>query len=156
MDAGLMLAVLSAVLVVIISGIGSSWGVGWCGEISSGLVAEDPEKFGKTLLLQVIPGTQGIYGFLMAFWVMLKINLLGGVVPVSTEAGLMILLICLTMGGTCVASGFFQVKTVVAGLALVGRRPEEAGKGLVFAAMVETYQLLALLTAILLINGIPL
>jgi len=156
MDLGLTLAILGAVLVVVFGGIASSWGVGWCGEIATGIVAEDPEKFGKTLLLQVIPGTQGIYTFLVAFWVMLKINLVGGVVPVSTAAGWQIFAVCIAMGVTCLFSGVYQAKTAAAGIALVGRRPDEVGKGMVFAVMVETYQLLALLTSILLINGIPL
>jgi len=34
--------------------------------------------------------------------------------------------------------------------------PDEAGKGLIFAAMVETYAVLGLLSTILLLNGIPL
>ena len=54
------LALLGAGLAVVFSGIGSAKGVGMVGEASSGLLAEDPSKFGKALILQALPGTQGI------------------------------------------------------------------------------------------------
>ena len=156
METGVMFAILGAVLALVGGGIGSSLGVGLCGETAAGVIAEDPEKFGKTLLLQALPGTQGIYGFLAGFWVMLKINLLGGVLPVSSEAGLQILFACLAAGLSGLLSGICQGKTAAAGIALLGRRPNEVGKGMIFAALVETYAVLGLLTTILLINGIQL
>ncbi len=156
MELGVMLAILGASLAVGMGGIGSSVGVGIAGEVAAGVVAEDPEKFGKTLLLQALPGTQGIYGFLAGFWVMLKLNLLGGVLAVSTAAGWQILFACLAVGINCLISGVWQGRVAAAGIAMVGRRPDEAGKGLIFAAMVETYAVLGLLTTILLINGIKL
>jgi V/A-type H+-transporting ATPase subunit K len=156
MEVGVMLAILGASLAVGLSGIGSSVGVGLAGEVAAGVVAEDPEKFGKTLLLQALPGTQGIYGFLAGFWVMLKLNLLGGVLPVSDAAGWQILFACLAVGINCLISGIWQGRVAAAGIAMVGRRPDEAGKGLIFAAMVETYAVLGLLMTILLINGIKL
>ena len=156
MEVGVMLAILGASLAVGLSGIGSSVGVGLAGEVAAGVIAEDPEKFGKTILLQAIPGTQGIYGFLAGIWVMLKINLLGGVLAVSGAAGWEILFACLAVGINCLISGIWQGRVAAAGIALVGRRPDEAGKGLIYAAMVETYAVLGLLTTILLINGIKL
>ncbi|MDR1997646.1 MAG: V-type ATP synthase subunit K [Candidatus Margulisbacteria bacterium] len=156
MEIGLMFAILGAALAIGGGGIGSSMGVGIAGEIAAGVVAEDPEKFGKTLLLQALPGTQGIYGFLVAFWVILKVNLLGGVLPVSPEAGLQILFACLPMAIGGLISGIYQGKVAAAGIAMVGRKPDEVGKGLIFAAMVETYAVLGLLMSILLLMNIQL
>ncbi|MDR2431753.1 MAG: V-type ATP synthase subunit K [Candidatus Margulisbacteria bacterium] len=156
MDTGLMFAILGASLALAGGGIGSSVGVGLAGEVAAGVVAEDPDKFGKTLLLQALPGTQGIYGFLAAFWVILKINLLGGAAPVSPEAGLQILFACLAVGINALISGIFQGRAAAAGIAMVGRKPDEVGKGMIFAAMVETYAVLGLLLTILLLNGIQL
>ena len=68
------LALLGAGLAVVFSGIGSAKGVGMVGEASSGLLAEDPSKFGKALILQALPGTQGIYGLLIAFLLIGKIG----------------------------------------------------------------------------------
>ena len=53
------------------------------GEVASGVVAEDPAKFTRTLMLQALPGTQGIYGLIVAFTIMIKIGLLGGEVSLS-------------------------------------------------------------------------
>ena len=71
MTTGTVLAVAGAALAAIMSGIGSALGVGMAGRAAAGLTAEDPEKFGKALLLQLLPATQGIYGLLVAFLVLL-------------------------------------------------------------------------------------
>ncbi len=42
-------------------------GVGIAGQAAAGVVTEDPNKFSKVLVLQLLPGTQGIYGLLIAF-----------------------------------------------------------------------------------------
>ena len=60
---GVFFAGLGAALAVLLSGIGSAAGVGIVGEAASGLVIEEPEKFGRSLVLQLLPGTQGLYGF---------------------------------------------------------------------------------------------
>ncbi len=67
---GTSFAVLGAALAVIFSGMGSSKGVGLAGEAGTGILTEDPTKFGKVLLLQALPGTQGIYGLLVAFLIL--------------------------------------------------------------------------------------
>ena len=156
MESGLIIAILGAAIAVFGGGIGSSWGVGIAGEVAAGVIAEDPEKFGKTLLLVAIPGTQGVYGFLAAFWVMLKLNMLGGTVAISTATGWQLLVACLPVAINCLVSGVYQGRVSAAGIAMVGKKPDEAGKGLIYAAMVETYAILGLLATILLINGVPL
>jgi V/A-type H+/Na+-transporting ATPase subunit K len=155
MDLGLAFAILGGALAVSLGGIGSAVGVGIAGEMAAGVVAEDPDKFGKTLLLQALPGTQGIYGFLAAFMVMNKINLLGTVATVSVGAGWALFMACLPVAIGALVSGIFQGKVSAAGISMVARKPDEAGKGLILSAMVETYAVLGLLTTILLINGIP-
>ena len=74
---GMGLALLGAVLAAGLAGIGSARAVGLVGEAAAGVVTEDPNKFGQTLLLQVLPGTQGLYGLLIAFLVLVKIGLIG-------------------------------------------------------------------------------
>lgn len=155
MTMGLAFAIMGGAMAVALGGIGSAVGVGIAGEMAAGVIAEDPDKFGKTLLLQALPGTQGIYGFLAGFWVMLKVNLLGQVVTVSTATGWQIFMACLPVAIGALVSGIFQGKVSAAGIAMIARKPDEAGKGLILSAMVETYAVLGLLTTILLINGIP-
>ena len=93
---GMAIALLGAVLAAALAGIGSAKGVGIVGEAASGVVTEDPNKFGQVLLLQVLPGTQGLYGLLIAFLVLLKVGIVGGAaVDVSIAAGINIFLSCL-------------------------------------------------------------
>lgn len=155
MTIGLALAILGAVLAVVLAGIGSILGVGIAGQMGSGVISEDPEKFGKVLLLQALPGTQGIYGFLGAIMALQKIGFLGGeVASITTQVGWQILFACLPIALAGLTSGLFQGKVSVAGMGVVAKKPGEAGKAIILAAMVETYAVLGLLTTILLLNGI--
>ena len=81
------------------AGIGSAIGVGTAGRAAAGVVTEDPDKFAKVLLLQLLPGTQGIYGLLVAFLALSKVGILGGgVADISLETGLMIFCLLYTSG----------------------------------------------------------
>ncbi len=152
---GLAFAIAGAILAVSLAGIGSILGTGTAGRAASGLVSEDPEKFGKVLLLQALPGTQGIYGFLGAIMAMQKIGLLGGeVVALTTAMGWQIFFACLPIALTGLLSGLYQGKVSAAGVGIVAKKPGESGKGIIFAAVVETYAVLGLLATILLLNGI--
>ncbi|MFH1508808.1 MAG: V-type ATP synthase subunit K [bacterium] len=154
MEMGIALAILGAALSAFLAGIGSVLGVGVAGQAGSGVVSEDPEKFGKVLLLQALPGTQGIYGFLGAFWVILKLDLLSGGIPISTSIGWQILFACLPIAFAGLMSGWFQGKVSAAGMGVVAKKPAESGKAIILSALVETYAVLGLLATILLINGI--
>ena len=59
---GQVLALAGAAIAATLGGIGSALGVGVAGQAAAGVVSEDPNKFGQVLLLQALPGTQGIYG----------------------------------------------------------------------------------------------
>lgn len=152
---GLVLAIGGAVASVVLAGIGSILGVGMCGETGAGVTSQKSEIFGKVLLLQALPGTQGIYGFLGAFWVLLKVGLLtGSPATISPNVGWQILLACLPVAIGGLISGIFQGRVSVAGLHMISKDETTAGKGVILAAMVETYAVLGLLATILLINGI--
>ena len=88
---GIVLALLGAALASLMAGIGSAIGVGMAGEAAAGVVTEDPGKFGKVLLLQLLPGTQGIYGLLVAVLTLIQIGILGGSSDVSLGQGLLYL-----------------------------------------------------------------
>lgn len=154
MTLGMALAILGAALAIGLAGSGSAIGIGIAGEACAGVTTEDPKKFGKLILLQVLPGTQGIYGFLAAIWVMLKVNLLAGGMEVGTQTGLQLLLASLPIAIVGLTSGIYQGKVSAAGAGIIAKRPEESGKAIIFSAMVETYAVLGLLITILLINGV--
>ena len=122
--------------------------------IRDSVVTEDPNQFGKVLILQLLPGTQGIYGLLIAFITLSQIGILGGSADISIAKGLLYLAACLPMAFVGLWSAKRQARAAVAGIQLVAKRPDQMGKSMIFAAMVETYAILALLISILSINGI--
>jgi V/A-type H+-transporting ATPase subunit K len=157
MAIGLTIALLGGAIAVILGGIGSAIGVGLAGQASSGVMSEDPEKFGSLLLLVALPGTQGIYGFLSAFLVILKVGLTGGSpVVLNLYQGWQILIACLPVGLTGLVSGIHQGKVCASGVFMVAKQPKDLMKPVIMAALVETYAVLGLLITILLLNGIKL
>ena len=151
---GNFLAVLGAALAVGLGGIGSAKGVGIAGEAAAGLIAEDPDKFGQTLILQALPGTQGIYGFLVGIMVMLTCGFLGGTAYLTSSQGLYVLAACLPAALTGLVSGIHQGRVSAAGINVVAKRPNEVSKAMIYAAMVETYAILGLLISILLVINV--
>lgn len=150
---GLVLAVLGAALSVAGPGVGSALGVSMVGKASSGVITEDPEKFSKLLILEAVPGTQGIYGFIAGFMIIMAIGSAG---TISTNAGLSILLAAMPVSVVGLFSAVYQARVCMGGVAVVAKRPEELGKSIILAAMVETYAILGLLATILLLRSIQL
>lgn len=156
-NGGLLFALLGAALATALPGIGSAKGVGIVGEAASGLITEDPDKFGQALILQVIPGTQGFYGFVTTLIILNKIGILGGGnVTVSIGAGFFIFMASLPIALTGWKSAISQGKTAAGGISILAKKPEHMFKGVLFAAMVETYAVIALVTSIIMIVGIKL
>ena len=152
---GIVYALLGAAVAVLLAGAGSAIGVGVAGQAAAGVVTEDPGKFAKVLILQLLPGTQGIYGLLVGFIVLSKVGLLGGgAAQISVQTGLMILAACLPIGVVGLISGMHQGKTAVASIGIVAKKPEQFAKSMLFPAMVETYAILALLISILAVTAI--
>ena len=75
---GISIAIIGAALCAALAGCGSAIGVMAAGKAAAGVTAEKPDLFGKLLVLQALPGTQGIYGFLTAILIMVQIGVLGG------------------------------------------------------------------------------
>ena len=157
MSIGFMLALLGAALATILAGMGSAWGVGMAGQAAAGVVAEDPDQFAKVLILQLLPGTQGIYGLLVTFITLSRIGLLGGsaALTMDTSTGLAILAACLPIALVGLVSAYHQGKTAVASIGVVAKDPNQFGKAMLFPAMVENYAILALLISILAVSNIP-
>ena len=152
---GTVWALLGVALAVVLSGCGSAYGVGVAGQAAAGVVTEDPSKFAKVLIMQLLPGTQGIYGLLVGFLTLSKIGLLGGgAAQIDPQTGLLILAACLPIGIVGLISGKHQGKTSAAAIGIVAKKPDQFGKAMLFPAMVETYAILALLISILSVTAI--
>ncbi len=150
MTTGVVYGILGAALSALLAGIGSAIGVGIAGRAAAGVITEDPEKFGKVLILQLLPGTQGIYGLLIAFIALSNMGVLSGSVrELTTAQGLAYLVACLPMAVVGLVSAYMQAKTSVSAIGVVAKKPEAFGKAMILPAMVETYAILALLVSIL-------
>ncbi|MEG0144540.1 MAG: V-type ATP synthase subunit K [Clostridia bacterium] len=150
---GQVLALIGAALSVFLAGVGSARGVGIAGEAGAGVIGENPDVFGKLLVLELLPGTQGIYGFLIGFIVLIKLNVLGGLGmwnAVSIEQGI-IMAGCLPVGIVGLFSAIYQGRVAAAAIGLLGKRPESSGQGISMTVMVETYAVLALLASFLIV-----
>ena len=146
------LAFLGAAIAAIPAGMGSAKGVGLVGEASTGLVSEDPSKFGKALILQALPATQGIYGLITAFLIIFKTGILSGaLINLTTAQGMYYLIAALPIGIVGYFSAVAQAKASASGISLLAKRPKEVGKAIIASAMVETYAILALLVSLLMI-----
>ena len=126
MSNGIILALIGAALATLLAGIGSAKGVGLVGEAASGVVSVDPSKFSKVLVLELLPGTQGL-GFLAASLPIAVVGLISGII---------------------------QGRTAAAGVSITAKKPDHNGKAIIMAAMVETYAIIALLVSILMIVNV--
>ncbi len=154
-NAGMIFALLGAAVATLLAGIGSAIGVGTAGRAASGAVTENPDLFSRVLILQLLPGTQGIYGLLVAFVTLSQIGLLGGGAASLTMAqGLMYFVACLPIALVGLISAIYQGRTSVSCINLVTKKPDQFGKAMLFPSMVETYAILALLISILAVFSI--
>ena len=147
---GAGIAMIGGILAVIMGGIGSAKAVGSVGSVVTGILVEDPSLYGKLLILQALPGTQGIYGLLVWFFVMLQGGFFdGSYANMSIQTGFLYLIVCIPSIIVLPYSAKHQSRVASDGAALVAKRPEEQAKAIVLAAMVETYAILALLASVL-------
>lgn len=154
---GLTLALLGGAVAVFMAGSGSAIGIGYVGTSANGVLSEQPDKFGIMLLLVALPGTQGIYGFLTGFLVLIKTGLLVGDIPaITVNQGYGILVACLPIAVAGLISGIHQGKVCAAGIGVAAKHPEATMRALVYGALVETYAVLGLVITIFLLNGIKL
>ena len=149
---GLALALLGAGLAAVLSGIGSAKGTGIAGEAGAGLLCEDPGKFGKVMILQVIPGTQGLYGLVVWFFAIFRMGLLSGTLPDLTIAqGMQYFVACLPMALGGLFSAIAQGRVAAASITIAAKQPNDWSKGIILCVIVEFYAILSLLASILLL-----
>lgn len=152
---GITIAIFGAAMSAVLAGCGSAIGVMSAAKAAAGVTAEKPDLFGKMLVLQALPGTQGIYGFLTAVLIMARIGVFGGApIALDVAQGWQFFFASLPIAVCGLISGACQGKAAVSAIYMTGKQPDALGKGITMTALVETYAILALLTSILLIYGI--
>ncbi len=146
---GYALGLLGAGLAAALAGIGSAKGTGIAGEAGAGLISEDPSKAGKVMILQVIPGTQGLYGFVIWFLAF------GKLVPdMSVAQGLQVLSACLPIALAGLLSAIAQGKVAAASINILAKKPDDWSRGMILCIVVEFYAILGLLASFLMLNSI--
>jgi|SRR5659263_92460 len=151
---GMVFALLGAALAVTLACVGSAKGVGIVSEAAAAVVIDDPSKFSKLLILQLLPGTQGLYGLVVAVMILLNIGVLGGTPDISLTSGLLYLVAGLPIGIGGLISAVAQARVAVTGVTIVAKKPTESSKAIISATLVEFYALLSFISSFLIVINI--
>ena len=146
---GLAIGILGAALAAALSGVGSAKGTGIAGEAAAGVVSEDPSKFGKAMILQVLPGTQGLYGFVVFFIAMGKLA-----VNMEPSAGMQVFSACMPIALGGLFSAMAQGKVAAASMNILAKKPDDFAKGMLFCTIVELYAIISMLASIILLGQV--
>lgn len=146
---GLILGSIGIFLAVALAGAGSAKGVGMAGEAAAGVVIDEPEKFGKSLVLQLLPGTQGLYGFVIGLFILFRLA-----VDTPVNTGFMYLASGAVIGLAGLVSAIAQGKVSVAGINILAKNEEQQAKGIIYAVMVEMYAIIAFAVSFLMMTRI--
>jgi len=152
---GLAIAFLGASLAVGLSCVGSAKGTGIAGEAAAGVVAENPALFGKSMILQVLPGTQGLYGLVAWFLAVNALGLFSGqLAEISVAQGCQVFFACLPAALGGLLSAIAQGRVAAAGIQILAKKPSDWSKGILLCVMVEFYAILSLLVTFLMLNAL--
>lgn len=153
LETGVGRAVAGAMLALVLGGIGSAWGISIAAAQGAGVLSEKPGLFGKVILLILLPGTQGLYGFVFAFLVAAGAGLTAGSAGASTAlspyTGGCLGVVGAALGLVLLFSAKNQGDTSAAAISLVAKREDQFGRAIILPALVETYAVFGLLMAIL-------
>jgi len=145
---------IGAALAIIVSSIGSCIGVGKAGQMAGGVLSKDPSKFGGLLVLQLLPATQGIYGFIIAFMALMNMGLLGAPVEFTKYQGLATLAVCLPIAIIGFASAIYQGRVAMAGMELCVKQEGQNGRAILMAALVEIFAIFSLVVSLIAVINI--
>ena len=152
---GLALALLGSGLAVGLSCVGSAKGTGIAGEAGTGLLCEDPSKSGKVMVLQLLPGTQGLYGMVVWFFALIRMNFMGNAAAVASamtvQTGLQYFAACMPMAIGGLLSAIAQGRVAAGSINILAKKPDDWSKGLILCGIVEFYAILSLLASMLML-----
>ena len=154
---GLAMALLGASLAVGLSCVGSAKGTGIAGEAGTGLLCEDPSKSGKVMILQLLPGTQGLYGMAVFFVALIRMSFMGNIslaAGMSIEVGCQFFAACMPMALGGLLSAIAQGRVAAGSINILAKKPDDWSKGMVLCITVEFYAILSLLASMLMIINI--
>ena len=151
---GLALAMLGSGLAVGLSCVGSAKGTGMVGEAGGGILSEDPSKSGKVMVLQLLPGTQGLYGLVVWFFALIRMGATGGMselVGMDIARGMQYFVACMPMALGGLLSAIAQGRVAAGSINILAKKPDDWTKGLILCGIVEFYAILSLLASMLML-----
>ena len=152
LTSGAAIGLLGAGLAVCLAGAGSAKGTGIAGEAGTGLICQDPSKFGKVMILQVIPGTQGLYGLVVGFMAMIYMGLFDGtIMDLTIQEGLRFFAACMPIAIGGGISAVAQGRVAAGSINILAKKPDDWSKGMVLCIVVEFYAILSLLASLLML-----
>jgi len=142
----LIMTITGIIVSILLSGIGSTRGATMIGKAAAALISEQPEKFGQSLVLQMMSASQGLYGFIVGFLIFMSIG-----DSITVSVGLRNLGAGLLMGLTGYLTAIQQSMTATAGIQILAKKPEHSTKGVLYSAMIETYAIFAFVISVLIV-----
>ena len=141
-----ILTLLGIALSIVLTASGSSKGAAMIGKAASALISEQPEKFGQSLVLQMMAASQGLYGFIVGFLIFMNLGD-GLTLTASLEY--------LGAGAVMGLAGYFtaiqQSVQATAGIQILAKKPEHSTKGVLYSAMIETFAIFAFVISVLIV-----
>lgn len=147
---GYVYGIIGIALCVLLCGIGSSVGLFKTGSAAAGVLGENPKKFGKIMVLVLLPATQGIYGFITGIIASSALT-----EAMSAAAGWAVFGAVMPMAISGLVTGIFQGKSAVNCIYAVGKQDSLGGKLIIYPAMIEFYAILGLIISIMLVGSLP-
>ena len=149
---GYALGIIGAGLAAFLAGIGSAKGTGIAGEAGAGLLSQDPSKSGKVMVLQLLPGTQGLYGLVVWFFALIRMGMMNGTaVDLSLVEGFRFFAACLPMALGGLFSAIAQGRVAAGSINILAKKPDDWAKGMVLCGIVEFYAILSLLASMIML-----
>ncbi len=149
---GVSMALLGAGLAVGLSCVGSAKGTGIAGEAGTGLLSQDPSKSGKVMVLQLLPGTQGLYGLVVFFVCLATLGFFsGGIAELTVQQGCKYFAACMPMALGGLLSAIAQGRVAAGSINILAKKPDDWTKGLILCGIVEFYAILSLLASMLML-----
>ena len=146
---GYAIAMVGVALCVLLCGVGSCLGLFSTGRAAAGVLSENPKKFGKLMVLVLLPATQGIYGFIIGI---IAVRSLAADMVVAQGWAFVGAVLPMMLSG--LITGIFQGKSAVNCIYAVGKQDSLGGKLVLYPAMIEFYAILGLIISIMLVSAI--
>lgn len=149
---GLTIALLGSGLAVLLPCIGSARGTGIAGEAGTGILSDDPTKSGKVMILQLLPGTQGLYGLVVWFIALIQMGIFAGNAgDITLMQGFQYFAACMPMAFGGLLSAVYQGRVAAGSMNILAKKPNDWSKGLILCGIVEFYAILSLLASMLML-----